>query len=151
MTAMSDQTILVEHDVSPMKLAVLAVDDWPEKILPVSRFEQQYPQTASVFVVQGRAVLQHKRPEGEPKRPEGEPKRPEGEPKRPEGEPKRPEGEPNTPQGSQAPRRGAKRPEGEPTEATNIHIMEGDLVTFLPQTVCTWEVVQPLTIQSNIG
>ena len=137
MTAMSDQTILVEHDVSPMKLAVLAVDDWPEKILPVSRFEQQYPQTASVFVVQGRAVLQHKRPEGEPKRPEGEPKRPEG--------------EPNTPQGSQAPRRGAKRPEGEPTEATNIHIMEGDLVTFLPQTVCTWEVVQPLTIQSNIG
>ena len=50
-------SILVEHDPSPMKLEVLGMEDWPLSREPVSVQEKSYRQTETTFILEGRAEI----------------------------------------------------------------------------------------------
>ncbi|MGI9303598.1 MAG: cupin domain-containing protein [Gammaproteobacteria bacterium] len=49
--------ILVEHDPSPMKLEVMAVDSWPVVDKPVSTFSRDYEQTQTCYIAEGHALV----------------------------------------------------------------------------------------------
>lgn len=50
-------TILVEHNVTPAKLDVLYVEDWPIWTKEVSEFEWTYDKTETCYIVEGSAIV----------------------------------------------------------------------------------------------
>ena len=55
--------IIIEHKVTPMKLDVLYVDDWPVWEKEVSEFDWEYDKTETCYIVEGTATIT---PEGKP-------------------------------------------------------------------------------------
>ena len=55
-------TITIEHHVTPAKLDVLYVDDWPVWTKGVSEFEWTYDIKETCYIIEGKAILT---PEGE--------------------------------------------------------------------------------------
>lgn len=49
--------ITIEHRVSPAKLDVLYVDDWPVWTKEVSEFEWKYDTTETCYIVEGKAII----------------------------------------------------------------------------------------------
>ena len=49
--------ITIEHNVTPAKLDVLFVDDWPIWEKEVSEFDWEYDQTETCYIVEGEAVV----------------------------------------------------------------------------------------------
>jgi hypothetical protein len=49
--------ISIEHNVSPAKLDVLYVDDWPVWSKEVSEFDWEYDKTETCYIVEGKAVV----------------------------------------------------------------------------------------------
>ena len=54
-TAMS--TITIEHNVTPAKLDVLYVDDWPVWSKGVSEFNWEYDQQETCYIIEGSAII----------------------------------------------------------------------------------------------
>ena len=54
--------ITIEHHVTPAKLDVLYVDDWPVWSKGVSEFEWTYDKKETCYIIEGKAILT---PEGE--------------------------------------------------------------------------------------
>ncbi len=50
-------TITLEHNVTPAKLDVLYVDDWPVWTKEVSEFDWEYDQTETCYLVEGEAII----------------------------------------------------------------------------------------------
>jgi uncharacterized cupin superfamily protein len=50
-------SITIEHRVSPAKLDVLYVDDWPIWEKEVSEFEWEYDKTETCYIVEGEAIV----------------------------------------------------------------------------------------------
>ena len=55
-------SITIEHNVTPAKLDVLYVDDWPVWTKGVSEFDWTYDQKETCYIVEGKAIVT---PEGE--------------------------------------------------------------------------------------
>ena len=49
--------ILIEHNVTPAKLDVLYVDDWPIWTKEISEFDWEYDTTETCYIVEGEAVV----------------------------------------------------------------------------------------------
>ncbi|MGB5396450.1 MAG: cupin domain-containing protein [Gammaproteobacteria bacterium] len=49
--------ISIEHNVSPAKLDVLYVDDWPVWSKEISEFDWEYDKTETCYIVEGKAVV----------------------------------------------------------------------------------------------
>jgi len=49
--------IVIEHRVSPAKLDVLYVEDWPVWNKDVSEFDWEYDKTETCYIVEGKAVI----------------------------------------------------------------------------------------------
>ena len=49
--------ITVEHNVTPAKLDVLYVDEWPIWKKEVSEFDWEYDQTETCYIVEGEAIV----------------------------------------------------------------------------------------------
>lgn len=49
--------ISIEHNVSPAKLDVLYVDDWPVWSKEVSEFDWEYDKTETCYIVEGKAII----------------------------------------------------------------------------------------------
>ncbi len=56
--------ITIEHNVTPAKLDVLYVDDWPTWSKEVSEFDWQYDQSETCYIIEGKAIVTPE--EGEP-------------------------------------------------------------------------------------
>ena len=50
-------SIIIEHKVSPAKLDVLYVDDWPVWEKEVSEFEWEYDKSETCYIVEGEAIV----------------------------------------------------------------------------------------------
>ncbi len=50
-------TITIEHNVTPAKLDVLFVDDWPTWSKEVSEFDWEYDQTETCYIIEGKAIV----------------------------------------------------------------------------------------------
>ncbi len=50
-------TITIEHNVTPAKLDVLFVDDWPTWSKEVSEFDWEYDQTETCYILEGKAIV----------------------------------------------------------------------------------------------
>ena len=50
-------SITIEHNVTPAKLDVLFVDDWPVWNKGVSEFDWTYDQKETCYIVEGRATV----------------------------------------------------------------------------------------------
>jgi len=50
-------TITIEHNVSPAKLDVLYVDDWPVWSKEVSEFDWEYDRQETCYVIDGEAEI----------------------------------------------------------------------------------------------
>lgn len=55
--------IIIEHHVSPAKLDVLYVDDWPVWTKEVSEFGWEYENQETCYIAEGKAIVT---PEGKP-------------------------------------------------------------------------------------
>ncbi len=49
--------IIIEHRLSPAKLDVLYVEDWPTWSKEVSEFDWVYDKTETCYIVEGRAIV----------------------------------------------------------------------------------------------
>lgn len=49
--------IIIEHHVSPAKLDVLYVDDWPVWEKEVSEFDWEYDKQETCYIVEGKAIV----------------------------------------------------------------------------------------------
>ena len=49
--------ITIEHNVTPAKLDVLYVDDWPVWSKEVSEFDWEYDQTETCYIIEGEAIV----------------------------------------------------------------------------------------------
>ncbi len=49
--------ITIEHNVTPAKLDVLYVDDWPVWTKGVSEFDWEYDQQETCYIIEGRAIV----------------------------------------------------------------------------------------------
>ena len=49
--------IIIEHNVTPAKLDVLYVDDWPIWTKEVSEFDWEYDRTETCYIVEGEAIV----------------------------------------------------------------------------------------------
>ena len=49
--------ITIEHKVSPAKLDVLYVDDWPVWSKEISEFDWQYDSNETCYIVEGKAIV----------------------------------------------------------------------------------------------
>jgi len=49
--------ITIEHNVSPAKLDVLYVDDWPVWNKEISEFDWQYDSNETCYIVEGKAIV----------------------------------------------------------------------------------------------
>lgn len=49
--------ILIEHNVSPAKLDVLYVDDWPVWEKEISEFDWEYDKNETCYIVSGKAIV----------------------------------------------------------------------------------------------
>lgn len=50
-------SIIIEHNVTPAKLDVLYVDDWPIWTKEVSEFDWEYDKSETCYIVEGSAVV----------------------------------------------------------------------------------------------
>ena len=50
-------TITIEHNVTPAKLDVLYVDDWPVWTKGVSEFDWEYDQQETCYILRGRFTV----------------------------------------------------------------------------------------------
>lgn len=50
-------TITVEHHVTPVKLDVLFVEDWPVWSKDITEFEWTYEQKETCYIVEGKAII----------------------------------------------------------------------------------------------
>ena len=50
-------SILIEHNLTPAKLDVLYVDDWPIWEKEVSEFEWEYDKTETCYIIEGEAIV----------------------------------------------------------------------------------------------
>ena len=50
-------SIIIEHKVSPAKLDVLYVEDWPIWEKEVSEFEWEYDKSETCYIVEGEAIV----------------------------------------------------------------------------------------------
>lgn len=50
-------SIIIEHNVTPAKLDVLYVDDWPVWTKEVSEFDWEYDKTETCYIVEGEAIV----------------------------------------------------------------------------------------------
>jgi uncharacterized cupin superfamily protein len=50
-------SITIEHNVTPAKLDVLYVDDWPVWNKEVSEFDWEYDQSETCYIVEGSAIV----------------------------------------------------------------------------------------------
>ena len=50
-------TITIEHNVTPAKLDVLYVDDWPIWEKEVSEFDWEYDSSETCYIVEGKAII----------------------------------------------------------------------------------------------
>ena len=50
-------TITIEHNVTPAKLDVLFVDDWPTWSKEISEFDWEYDQTETCYIIEGKAIV----------------------------------------------------------------------------------------------
>lgn len=55
-------SITIEHNVTPAKLDVLFVDDWPTWSKEVSEFDWTYDRKETCYIIEGKAIVT---PEGE--------------------------------------------------------------------------------------
>jgi uncharacterized cupin superfamily protein len=49
--------ILIEHNVTPAKLDVLYVDDWPIWTKEISEFDWKYDRTETCYIISGTAIV----------------------------------------------------------------------------------------------
>jgi len=49
--------ILIEHNVTPAKLDVLYVEDWPIWTKEVSEFDWKYDQSETCYIICGKAIV----------------------------------------------------------------------------------------------
>jgi len=49
--------IIIEHNVSPAKLDVLYVDDWPVWTKDISEFDWEYDVTETCYILEGEAIV----------------------------------------------------------------------------------------------
>ena len=49
--------IIIEHNVTPAKLDVLYVDDWPIWTKEVSEFDWKYDTNETCYIVEGEAIV----------------------------------------------------------------------------------------------
>jgi len=49
--------ITIEHNVTPAKLDVLYVDDWPIWTKEISEFDWEYDKTETCYIVEGSAIV----------------------------------------------------------------------------------------------
>ena len=49
--------IIIEHKVTPAKLDVLYVDDWPIWTKEISEFDWEYDKTETCYIVEGEAIV----------------------------------------------------------------------------------------------
>ena len=49
--------ITIEHNVTPAKLDVLYVDDWPTWSKEASEFEWEYDKTETCYIIEGEAIV----------------------------------------------------------------------------------------------
>lgn len=49
--------IIIEHRVSPAKLDVLYIEDWPLWNKEVSEFDWHYDKTETCYIVEGKAII----------------------------------------------------------------------------------------------
>ena len=50
-------SILIEHNVSPAKLDVLYIEDWPIWKKEVSEFEWEYDKSETCYIIEGEAIV----------------------------------------------------------------------------------------------
>ena len=50
-------SILIEHNVSPAKLDVLYIEDWPIWEKEVSEFEWEYDKSETCYIIEGEAIV----------------------------------------------------------------------------------------------
>jgi len=50
-------SIIIEHRVSPAKLDVLYVEDWPIWEKEISEFEWEYDKTETCYIIEGEAIV----------------------------------------------------------------------------------------------
>ena len=50
-------SIIIEHNVSPAKLDVLYVEDWPIWTKEISEFEWEYDKAETCYIVEGEAIV----------------------------------------------------------------------------------------------
>lgn len=50
-------TITIEHNVTPAKLDVLYVDDWPVWTKEESEFDWEYDKTETCYIIEGEAIV----------------------------------------------------------------------------------------------
>ena len=51
------EDIIIEHHVTPAKLDVLYVDDWPVWTKEISEFNWEYDRTETCYIVEGEAIV----------------------------------------------------------------------------------------------
>ena len=51
------ENIIIEHNVTPAKLDVLYVDDWPIWTKEISEFEWEYDKSETCYIVEGHATV----------------------------------------------------------------------------------------------
>jgi uncharacterized cupin superfamily protein len=49
--------ITIEHNVTPAKLDVLYVEDWPVWSKEVSEFDWEYDRTETCYIIEGKAIV----------------------------------------------------------------------------------------------
>ena len=49
--------IIIEHHLTPIKLEVLYVDDWPVWTKEVSKFDWEYDKTETCYIAEGKAII----------------------------------------------------------------------------------------------
>lgn len=50
-------SITIEHNVTPAKLDVLFVDDWPVWSKGISEFDWSYDQKETCYILEGKAII----------------------------------------------------------------------------------------------
>ena len=50
-------SIIIEHRVTPAKLDVLYVEDWPIWSKEVSKFEWEYDRSETCYIIEGEAII----------------------------------------------------------------------------------------------
>ena len=55
--AASMTTITIEHNVTPAKLDVMYVDDWPVWTKGVSEFDWEYDQQETCYILEGQVIV----------------------------------------------------------------------------------------------